>query len=62
MVASLLAMGKGVLPASLNYEHPDPECPVNVVHGETRPIQKKALLLLNQGRAGQAVATTLVAE
>lgn len=59
MVVSLLALNKGVLPASLNYEHPDPECPVNVVHHETRPTEKKAALLLNQGRAGQAVAVII---
>lgn len=59
MVASLLALNKGVLPASLNYKHPDPECPVNVIHSDTRRLDKKAALLLNQDRNGQAVATII---
>ncbi len=59
MVASVLALKKGVVPASLNYKHPDPECPVNVIHNETRLLDKKAALLLNQGREGQAVAAII---
>ncbi len=31
LVVSLLAMSQGVVPPTLNYETPDPECPVNVV-------------------------------
>ena len=59
MVASLLAINEGVLPASLNYDKPDPACPVNVVHGGHRTVEKGAALLLNQGRDGQAVAVVL---
>ena len=62
MAVSLLALQEGMLPVSLNYENPDPLCPVNVVHDSPRPIEKKGILLLNQGRDGQAVAAILSAQ
>jgi len=62
MAVSLLAFQEGLLPVSLNYENPDPACPVNVVHKEPRQVEKKGALLLNQGRDGQAVAAILMAE
>ena len=31
LAVSLLAISRGVVPPTLNYETPDPECPVNVV-------------------------------
>ena len=30
LAISVLALEKGVVPPTLNYETPDPECPVNV--------------------------------
>ena len=62
MAISLLAFQEKMLPISLNYDNPDPACPVNVVHGEPRKIEKKGAVLLNQGRDGQAVAVVLMAE
>jgi 3-oxoacyl-[acyl-carrier-protein] synthase II len=62
MAISLLAFQEGKLPVSLNYEHPDPACPVNVVHGDPRKIEKRGAVLLNQGRDGQALAVVLTAE
>lgn len=62
MAVSLLAFQEGMLPVSLNYENPDPACPVNVIHENPRTIEKKGALLLNQGRDGQAVAAVLMAE
>ena len=34
LAASLLALGHGVVPRTLNFEQPDAECPLDVVHGE----------------------------
>ena len=62
MAISLLAFQEKMLPISLNYDNPDPACPVNVVHGEPRKIEKKGAVLLNQGRDGQAVAVVLMTE
>ena len=44
LAVSLLAMSHGVVPPTLNYETPDPECPVNVVTedaaGETAGVRE----------------------
>ena len=40
LAASLLALKHGVLPPTLNYETPDPACPVPVHAGEPRPVSK----------------------
>ncbi|HEX6984876.1 MAG TPA: beta-ketoacyl-[acyl-carrier-protein] synthase family protein, partial [Planctomycetaceae bacterium] len=55
-VGSLLALRHGVIPKTLNYERPDPECPLDVVHGEHRPTGNKLFVNLNVTRAGQASA------
>ena len=36
LAVSLVALAEGVIPPTLNYETPDPECPVNVVRDEQR--------------------------
>ena len=59
MAASVLALSKGVLPPTLNYETPDPACPVNVVRGEPMPIEKRTAMVLSQADTGQAVAVLL---
>ena len=61
-VVSLLAFARGEIPVTLNYEQPDPDCPVNVVHGSPRPLGKPVALLLNQAQMGQAVAVVIAAE
>lgn len=62
MAVSLAALGHGIIPPTLNYTSPDPECPVNVVHG--RPIEgaNPSALLLNHNQTGQAVAVVIEAE
>jgi 3-oxoacyl-[acyl-carrier-protein] synthase II len=59
MVSSLVAFQTGQVPITLNYEQPDPECPVNVVHGAAYPTNRKTALLLNHTTMGQAVAMVL---
>jgi 3-oxoacyl-[acyl-carrier-protein] synthase II len=61
-VASLLAMEQGQVPLTLNYERPDPACPVNVVHREPLRGGPKSALLLNQAPMGQSVAVLIVGE
>jgi 3-oxoacyl-[acyl-carrier-protein] synthase II len=58
-VAAVLGLVEGQIPVTLNYEQPDPECPVNVIHGQPLAVEKPAALLLNQGRRGQAVAVVI---
>lgn len=60
-MASVLALRHGLVPPTLNYERPDPRCPVNVVHGEPIPVEYRTALVLNQTRQGHAVAVVLAA-
>ncbi len=59
MAASVLALAKGDVPYTRNYEHPDPACPVNVIHRRTKPVEKPIALMLNQSQTGQAVAVAI---
>jgi 3-oxoacyl-[acyl-carrier-protein] synthase II len=55
LAASLLALEQGLLPATLNYQHPDPVCPVPVA-AEPRAIQRKCLLKISFTEMGQCAA------
>lgn len=59
MAASVLAVAEGVVPATLNYSRPDPECPVNVIHGQPLRVDNRTSLLLNQTETGQAAAVLI---
>lgn len=59
MAASVLAIATGTVPATLNYEFPDPACPVNVIHGQPLPCEKRTALVLNQSETGQTAAVIL---
>ncbi|HEX3659384.1 MAG TPA: beta-ketoacyl-[acyl-carrier-protein] synthase family protein [Pirellulales bacterium] len=56
---SIMALNAGLVPATLNYEQPDPECPVSVIARE--PLAGSAALVLKVSRtaAGQAAALVL---
>ena len=56
LAASLVALGHGVVPRTLNYEQPDDNCPLDVVHGELRAVSNKVVLNLNVTGGGQASA------
>jgi len=58
-MASVLALGEGRIPVTLNYTTPDPECPVNVIRGEPLSVKQPTALLLNIAQTGQAVAVVL---
>ena len=62
MIASVLALQHGRVPHTLNYEEPDPACPVNVVHGQPLAVGKSTALVLNQAPTGQAVAVVIARE
>ncbi len=55
LAASLLAAADGVLPATLNYEEPDPQCPVNILR-EPRPVRRPCFLKLGFTELGQCAA------
>jgi 3-oxoacyl-[acyl-carrier-protein] synthase II len=58
LAISLIALDRGVVPPTLNYETPDPECPVNVVT-ELTPSDKRAFIKLNHNATGQAAAVVI---
>lgn len=62
MVASLLAFEHDQTPITLNYERPDPECPVNVIAREPLTGARRTALLLNQSAMGQSAALLIAAE
>jgi 3-oxoacyl-[acyl-carrier-protein] synthase II len=56
LAGSIVALHHGVVPATLNYKHPDPECALNVVTGKPLPVSNRTLLKINVTRMGQASA------
>jgi 3-oxoacyl-[acyl-carrier-protein] synthase II len=56
---SVLALNDGRVPPTLNYEQPDPGCPVNVVHDEPMKARRPTALVLNHGYTGRSVAMVL---
>jgi 3-oxoacyl-[acyl-carrier-protein] synthase II len=56
LAASLLALEHGLLPPTLNYEEPDPECPVTVLAREARPVSKPHVLKISFTQMGQCAA------
>jgi 3-oxoacyl-[acyl-carrier-protein] synthase II len=62
MAASLVSLADRQIVPTLNYERPDPACPVNVVRGEPLPSDQPTALVLNHSGTGQAAAVALSAD
>ena len=60
LAVSVMAIVEGVIPATLNYEQPDPHCPVNVIRGEPIEARNRTAIVLNNTPFGQ-VASVLIA-
>ncbi len=58
LAISLLALKNGVIPPTLNYETPDPECPVHVAT-DLVPTNRHTFVKLNHNATGQAVAAVI---
>lgn len=58
LALALIGWQQGFVPATLNYDQPDPECPLNV-SGSHRDAEGKALLAVNYSLTGQAAAALL---
>ncbi len=59
LAASVLSIEHGLVPATLNYETPDPSCPVNVVHGQALDGRPPTAISINLCSTGQAVAVAI---
>jgi 3-oxoacyl-[acyl-carrier-protein] synthase II len=61
LAASVLGLEQGLVPPTLNYEHPDPACPVNVVHGRPLAGRPATAVAINLCSTGQATAVAIAA-
>ncbi len=59
LAGSILALRHGELPRTLNYEHPDPLCRLNVVHNEPLLLKSSTAVSVNRTAMGQSVAAIL---
>lgn len=59
LAGTVLSLRNGELPITLNYEHPDPLCRLNVVHGEPIPLRSRAAMSVNRTAIGQSAAAIL---
>lgn len=51
-IACLMAIREGVIPPSINYETPDPECPINIVANEARKADVEIAMSNSLGFGG----------
>jgi 3-oxoacyl-(acyl-carrier-protein) synthase len=51
-VFTVLSVFHQMAPATLNYREPDPEIPLNVVHGESKPMEIRYAMSDNIGLGG----------
>lgn len=56
LAASLVSLKQGMIPPTLNYETPDPACPLNIVTGSGLKTSNRLFLKVNVTRMGQASA------
>lgn len=61
LAASLIGLNHGVIPPTLNYEFPDADCPLNIVHGAPTETKNRIVLSVNVTRMGQASASIVEA-
>jgi len=55
-IASLCAINENLIPPTINYEHPDPECDLDYVPNKPRPAQVNTVLANSFGFGGHNVA------
>jgi 3-oxoacyl-[acyl-carrier-protein] synthase II len=58
-IITLLAIREGVLPATINYQTPDPDCPLDVVPNTPRKQQIETALSNSMGFGGHNVVLAL---
>ena len=53
LIATILAMEHGVIPPTINYETPDPECDLDYVPNRSRPAQIRTAMKNSFGFGGK---------
>jgi 3-oxoacyl-[acyl-carrier-protein] synthase II len=56
---SILALAEGHVPGTLNLEHTDPACPIDVIGPAGKACERPLAILLNQSTTGQSVAVVI---
>ncbi len=56
LAGSLLALRRGEVPVTLNYENPDPYCRLNVIHHQPHRLRNFTAMSVNRTAVGQSVA------
>jgi 3-oxoacyl-[acyl-carrier-protein] synthase II len=59
LAGTVLALRHGILPMTLNYETPDPNCKINVIHTEPHRLRSHIAMSINRTDVGQSAATIL---
>jgi 3-oxoacyl-[acyl-carrier-protein] synthase II len=59
LAISLIGMQVGSIAPTRNYQYPDPECPVNVIHEQFKPVTQPAFVSVNQSSTGQCAAVAI---
>jgi 3-oxoacyl-[acyl-carrier-protein] synthase II len=59
LIGSILALNRGQLPPTLNCDHPDPECPIQVHTDGVRPTTKSFAVKLNFTDKGQSAVAVI---
>jgi len=59
LAGTLLSIKNGYVPATLNYEIPDPRCGLNVVRGEAARVRNRTAVTVNRTAMGQSAAAVL---
>ncbi|SDW01146.1 3-oxoacyl-[acyl-carrier-protein] synthase II [Marininema mesophilum] len=60
-IITALALKEGILPPTINYEHPDPECDLDYIANESRKVQVRAALSNSLGFGGHNATLALKA-
>jgi 3-oxoacyl-[acyl-carrier-protein] synthase II len=56
LVISVMALRKGVVPPTINYQHPDPECDLDYVPNAAREVRFRHVLSNSFGFGGQNIS------
>lgn len=59
LAGTLLSLKHGVVPATLNYEIPDPRCQLNIVREGPRKLNTRTAVTVNRTAMGQSAAAVL---
>jgi len=59
LISTLLAMRDGIVPPTINYENPDPDCDLDYVPNEARGCEVKMAMSNSFGFGGQNVTLTV---